>query len=548
MKTKKRIMIVDDIEFNRVALRRLFEDNYDILECGNGKGVLDLLEKGVIPDVILLDIIMPEMDGMEVLKYLQEHSEYSKIPVIMETGQEDADYEVKALELGAVDFIRKPYHPEAVKYRVHNVLERAAHNKDKLQYDRLTHIYSKTAFYDAVQQLIQRRCTEEPYVLVLADIERFKVVNDLFGTDTGDKILKEIARCLSEHVKGKGVCGRLQGDNFAFCMQKKLLDIQQLIQESDRVIRKYELRYQLVINYGIYQIDNADIPVHIMCDRARLALQTVKGNYLKRFAVYDSSLRKIILEEQQIVNEMNEALAKGQFSIYLQPVFNMKTGKAVTAEALVRWIHPERGVIPPDKFIPLFERNGFISKLDYFVWEEACKVLHYMKKHKKRVIPISVNLSRVDFYNQELCGDILKLIHKYELDTSMFKMEITETAYTENPEQLVRTLEVMRQNGLEIYMDDFGSGYSSLNMLKDVPVDVLKVDMKFLEGIETSDKAGSILLSIYKMAKALNMPVIAEGVETKGQLDVLGQIGGERVQGYYYSEPLPVDKYLQAVE
>ena len=303
------------------------------------------------------------------------------------------------------------------------------------------------------------------------------------------------------------------------------------------------ISHSILFYAGVYPVDNVFLPVDQMCDRAHMALNTVKGRYMTRYAYYDTNMRELILEEQMILREMEFALAEQQFQIYLQPVYSLKDKKTVSAEALVRWIHPLKGMISPARFIPIFERNGFIVKLDHFVWEEACKVLAKQKATLGYVIPVSVNVSRVNFYNADFFASVMALLKKYDLEPWMLKLEITETAYTENPRQLLTVMRSFQEKGFKILMDDFGSGYSSLNMLKNVPVDILKVDMGFVQDVENSDRAALIMKSIVQMAEWIHMGVVIEGVETKPQLDFLEEIGCNDIQGYYFSKPLPVEMF-----
>lgn len=383
------------------------------------------------------------------------------------------------------------------------------------------------------------------YALLCWDIERFKVINDLFGTDIGDRILKEIAANLDKTLNGIGTYGRLKADNFVCCYPKKYVKPSKLMERLENSFSALHLNYRISLYMGIYYITNREVPVDQMCDRANLAINTVKGNSIRNIAIYDDKLRNTMLEEQQIVTQMHHALEKRQFCIYMQPVYHLKTKQLVSAEALVRWKHPTRGMILPSAFIPLLERNGFITRLDAFVWEEACKYLSRNRKEGRADIPISVNVSRMNLFDSTLCNKFIKLIHKYDLEPSLLKLEITESAYMDNPRQLLEIMKKLQGFGFQILTDDFGSGYSSLNMLKDVPADILKLDMKFINSIGTSKRAENILINVIYLAKDLDMTVIAEGVETKEQLDFLENIGCENVQGFYFSKPLPELEFIK---
>ena len=249
------------------------------------------------------------------------------------------------------------------------------------------------------------------------------------------------------------------------------------------------------------------------------------------------------MEQQEIVDEMDIALETGQFKVYLQPQYNIKEKRVIGAEALVRWIHPEKGMISPGKFIPVFEHNGFVTKLDSYIWEQVCQVLHRWKKQYNVELPISVNVSRTDVFNTDWEEVFQNLVTKYNIPPSLLHLEITETAYMDNQQELISAGEKLRDMGFTIAMDDFGSGYSSLNMLKDVPVDILKLDMRFLYSDKNSTNTGNILKAMVNMADWMSLSVIAEGVEQQEQADFLGSIGCEIIQGYLYGKPMPVEEF-----
>lgn len=308
------------------------------------------------------------------------------------------------------------------------------------------------------------------------------------------------------------------------------------------------MNYKINMYMGIYEIADMELSPEQMCERANMALASVKGKALGKFAVYHDNMRTFLVREQFMVNEMNRALAEGQFTFYLQPIYDAVTEVPASAEALVRWIHPERGMISPGDFIPLFERNGFIMKLDYYIWEGVCKYLSEAVKQGEPVVPVSVNVSRVDMFQVDLCERIVNLVDRYGLEHRLMKFEITESAYMDDSSQLLDIIENLQKNGFKVLMDDFGSGYSSLNMLKDASVDILKIDMRFLESFGEESRGSNVLDGIISMAKVLNMQVVAEGVETLEQLNFLKNTGCDLIQGYYFSKPLPLDDYCQLLQ
>lgn len=410
---------------------------------------------------------------------------------------------------------------------------------EKSERDYLTGIYSRETFYARVSELVR---AEEPntYVVCTLDIDKFKIVNDLFSAAEGDRLLRFIATKLQEHFGPDILAGRLNADNFAILLRQDHVHghEQEITDDIQGMVKDYPLNIQIIIRCGFYYIHDPQIAPGLTCDRANLAMQEIKGSYSRRFAVYDEKMRSRILKEQEIINEMNKALDEGEFAVFYQPKFNMEKHKIIGSEALVRWIHPEKGMISPGDFIPIFEKNGFIATLDYYVWEHVCMDIAEWVKRGYSVCPVSVNVSRAELYNLYLVEQLENLVKRYDVPISLLQLEITETAYTENPEQLIDTITRLREKGFVILMDDFGSGYSSLNTLKDVPVDVLKIDLKFLYNMDRNYKANYILKSIVQMAKRLELVVIAEGVETSQQADFLKSIGCVRAQGYLFAKPM----------
>ncbi len=418
----------------------------------------------------------------------------------------------------------------------------------RANYDLLTGVFNKTAFCNATYTML-KIYPQKKFILTMWNIEQFKIINDLLGIKTGDRILQIIANRFANILSGQGTYARAEADHFVTCFPKDQFDVEEILNDIVNSIGQLKIQNQIRIVAGIYEVDDINIPVEQMCDRAALAMQTIKGKFLKNFAYYDDHLRLSLVVEREIVNEMIQAIENREFTIYLQPIYSLAKNEVIGAEALARWIHPQKGVISPSVFIPVFERNGFIAKLDYYIWEETCRYIRKRMDENKKLIPISVNVSRLSLYNPFLCEEIVELIDNYGINHNLLRFEITETAYNDNPKQLLSTISKMKKEKLKIMIDDFGSGYSSLNALKEIPVDIIKMDMKFLEGVKESNRADSILTSVIRMAKWIDNPVIAEGVETETQLHFLKSIGCDRIQGYYISPPLPVeqfDKYLES--
>ena len=413
-------------------------------------------------------------------------------------------------------------------------------------YDELTGIYNKQAFYAKTKEMLLDN-PDKNFDLLRINIERFKVLNDLFGESTGDKLLRYIGKFLKEINLPLCVSGRLYADNFVVCYEAGKGDSRRMINTLQMVADSFAINNRTILSFGLYRIDDKTLPVSVMCDRANMALWKAKGNFKNPYCEYDEKMRQQVLKEQKIINAMEMAIQNKEFTLYLQPKYDIEKGTIIGAEALVRWISQENGFISPGDFIPVFENNGFVYEVDKFIWEESCRYLRKWLDEGREVHPISVNVSRIDLYDPKLVKHLVDLREKYQLPSQYLELEITESAYTEDPEQIITITRQLREAGFVILMDDFGTGYSSLNMLKDIQIDVLKLDMGFLKSSDYSAKGGNILTAILKMAESLKMQTIAEGVETKEQVEFLKGIGCKYVQGFYYSKPLPVGEFEKLI-
>lgn len=544
MISQKKILIVEDNIINRMMLKEILASEYSVLEAENGQEALEVLKvHGEGISLILLDIIMPVMDGYTFLSHVKANSAYSAIPVIVTTQSENESDEVTALSNGAADFVAKPYKPQVILHRVASIihLRETAAMINLIQYDRLTGLYGKEFFYQRVKEILLQN-PEKEYDIICSDIVNFKLVNDIFGISAGDQLLCRVAEQYRNVVGADGICSRFNADQFACLVEHRRYTDETFIRVASEINALSSVK-NVVVKWGIYTIKDRELTVEQMCDRALLAAHSIKGQYSKYFAEYDDELRSHLLWEQSVTDGMEPALAEGQFEIYLQPKYRIIDNGLSGAEALVRWNHPEWGLQPPAQFIPLFERNGFITKLDQFVWDQACAVLRDWDDKGYPLISISVNVSRADIYNADIADILTKTIHKYGLPPSRLHLEITESAYTEDPKQIIDTATHLRELGFVIELDDFGSGYSSLNMLHKMPVDILKLDMKFIQSETAKPVSQGILRFIMELARWMNLSVVAEGVETEEQLERLRETGCDYVQGYYFAKPLPVKDF-----
>lgn len=425
--------------------------------------------------------------------------------------------------------------------------KRAEEIRMLLEHDPLTGILTEKAFLDKVSQRLQAVQPGE-YCLVYMDIYKFKLINEVFGYDKGNDLLRAMAAGLDELMRRcGGLCCRISGDNFALFMPHEGALIQEFHTKKYRKDRIVPV--ELYIHYGIYVIYNTELPADQLVDCAKIAQKTVKGNYSNYLAYYDMRTKDQLIKEQEIISRMSGALRNGEFLVYLQPQYDYKKNRICSAEALVRWKDPERGLIPPGEFIPVFEKNGFISKMDEYVWEQVCRLQRQWLDAGRRILPISVNVSRADLLQGGIAGKLQQLMEKYALAPGLLHVEITETAYMDDPQQIIQEISALQAAGFFVEMDDFGSGYSSLTMLKDVPFQAVKTDMKFLaaEG-EAAQRNYCILDSVIRLAHQLGMSVIAEGVETREQAERLQQLFCDQMQGYFFSKPLPAEDYMALLE
>lgn len=414
--------------------------------------------------------------------------------------------------------------------------------KYQAQHDELTGLYNKSGFVAATRRLLDQ-APDVPHILLRGDITQFKLYNDLLGVEAGDRLLQQIAEELKRIALPGVTYGRWTADHFVGCMPADRTPVNKLCEHMTAWVRSQYPDYQLQLCFGLYEIDEPAMDINLMCDRALLAMRTVKGLYPAQIGVYSTPLREQIMKEQWVVNTMQSALDAGQFVPYFQPQYHLHTGEITGAELLVRWNSPEKGLMTPSEFIPIFERSGAVAGVDAYLWEQACRWLRSWLDRGNPPLPVSINVSRVDMRVIDVCQVIPALVEKYGLSPALIRLEVTESAYVDSAAQLIRVIQRMQELGFIIEMDDFGSGYSSLNLLKDVPVHVLKLDMGFLSPGDEYDRGASILRSIMNMARWLRLQVIAEGVETQRQADFLRSIGCSYAQGYYFAKPLPVDEF-----
>lgn len=541
---KRQLLVADDEFINREILENVLGDEYDVLKAEDGEMAYEMIKQNRNTlSLILLDLMMPKMSGLELLARLNEDPELKGIPVIVLTS--DQDSEVTSLKKGAFDFIPKPYpQPDVIKARVSRSIELAEDRQiiSSTERDELTGLFTIEYFYRYGNQFDKFHPLAEMDALCF-DINHFHVLNERFGIAKGDEILKCIARRLGTVFQDPGsfVCRKAADTFLVYCPHRD--DYSGIVEKISAVIE--EPGVAVKVRLGVYSCCDKKLDIHARFDRAKIAADKIRNNYSVFISTFDEALIDAELYAEQLVEEFPKALADKQFQVYFQPKYDIRGDKPVlsSAEALVRWSHPTLGMISPGKFIPLFEEDGLISQLDEFVWRRAAEIIADWKKRLGISVPISVNLSRAEMYDPGLIGTMEKITGDNGITPKDLYLEITESAYVSDSDQIVDRVKALREHGFFIEMDDFGSGYSSLNMISELPVDALKLDMMFIRSAFDKHNDTRMISIVIDIADYLGVPVIAEGVETEEQYLALKKLGCTIIQGYYFSKPVPAAEF-----
>lgn len=395
-----------------------------------------------------------------------------------------------------------------------------------------------------VKQMLLK--SKNDFVMIMIDINNFKSINEMYGFDKGNDILLKINNVINKLIFGKGVCCHSYSDVYYFCFESETdKNTENILREINSEINTVIPNIKIVLSYGVYRISHKDkeLPVQEIIEKVGYAHKISKKDSTRNITFYDDTIKINMLNEKQIENDMDKALLNDEFKLYLQPKYNIYENKINGAEALVRWQHSEKGLMMPDKFIPIFEKNGFILKLDMYILEQVCKFLKNNKDKGRENIPISVNISKLNFRRPMIKEHIMGIINKYDVDPKYIELEITESLMAEDSQVIIDIIEDFKKENVRISMDDFGTGYSSLNMLQNLPVDVLKIDCGFFRNFEKTKKNSAIIKCIIMLAKELEISVVAEGVETKEEVDYLKEVGCSTIQGYYFSKPISLDEF-----
>ena len=488
---------------------------------------------GILAAIVDID------DALPLLRKIRKVPALEKFPVLVIIDQ-NSEIPEELLKLDVVDFIKRPYNGPRVLNRLKTAIRlyRADKKIDELERDELTGLYTRTAFLSKAD-FMRREHPERKYCLIGFDFDNFKASNTIYGQEKCDEFLSYTGHNLKK-VMQRGIAGRFGGDQYVlFFDYLDEVDVPRLERISKEILESAPIRGQ-VLKTGIYAPVEPDVHIGAACDRAYFAIRDIKGVYGNNVAFYESKKHQEILEKQKLTECMEQALEEGQFQVYYQPKHETISRKIAGAEALVRWNHPKYGIMPPGEFIPLFEKNGFITKLDMFVLEQVCKDIKRWKANDFPLVPISVNVSRRDFLEEGCIERQIEIIDNYEIPHELLHMEVTESLYCEKTDLIADIIKKTQEKGFMIEMDDFGAGYSSLGNLSNFSLDILKLDISFVRNIKKNE---IVIENIIKMAHRLNLLTVAEGAESEDEVKTLKSLGCDFIQGHFFSKPLPLPAF-----
>ena len=550
VQSKRTLLIADDDVISGDILSSFFEEEFNILRAYSGKETLKTLSQHLdIIDLVLLDIYMPDGDGFTILKARQEDKEIKKIPFIVITGE--ADIERDCFHLGVNDFVRKPFsNPEIIVARVKRMIELYEDRSiiKEVKTDKLTNLYSIEFFKKFCVQFDEAK-PDISKDMVSINITRFRLLNELYGKNYSDEVLKNIAKFLEKFVdKVKGFASHTSGGDFLmYCSHQE--NYQEFVDGLINHLEKLANASSVHLHIGVYPNVDPALDKDLAIGRAHNVANSIQGDSTI-YALYDSKVEEKIFFEEELINSFKNSLKNHEFKVFYQPKYNIqgKKNHLSSAEALIRWVHPKYGMISPGVFIPLFEENGFIQLLDAYVFEEVARQQAEWEKKFGVYLPVSVNVSRVDIHNPNLEKELLEAVDKAHVPHDKYYLEITESAYSQDKQEVINLVKSLKEKGFLIEIDDFGSGYSSLNVVSELPFDVLKIDMVFMKKIDEHPMNKDIVRMILALCKKMGATSIAEGVETEEHYKFLKESGCDVIQGYYFSKPLPENEFIKLME
>ena len=545
------IFVVESEKNKTSSYAELFSGKYDIIKTKIDDNCIDILKKHFSEiSLIFLDASDKTEESTDFIKMVKSDRMVHNIPVMVIADDSVSDEEETFLSVGAAGVIRYSSKPNAIFLQVSNIIElkENAENGSMSELDALTGLYTRQAFFRHAEKIISEN-PDFKFIITISELEGIKLLNEKDGKQAGDSKLKAVANFLRNSGDPCLLAGRFGGDQFVALFRQDD-DFEKGISMDDvsdvLVTSPSEGVEEVRMRFAIYENVEHDVPVSVICDRALLALQTIRGKYGKRMAKYEEKLLIEHERKERIEECMREALENNQFRVYYQPKHDANTGELTGAEALIRWEHPEYGFMSPGEFIPIFEDNGFITEVDSFVWKKTCENLHKWIEKGLNVVPVSINASKLDFMRPDFFEKLNKASTEMDVPSGLLHIEVTESLFSDQIEELVDILSKCQENGYKIELDDFGSGYSSLNTLSILPLDVVKMDMSLVKAI-TDFKSMRVFSACINLARSLGLKTVSEGVETKEQMWAIRELGGDVIQGYYYSKPLSeedFEKYL----
>ena len=544
---KRRVLVVDDEFINREMMRAFLQDDYEVVLAEDGGQALEILrsEHDTL-SLVMLDLMMPVLSGQDLLAAMAQDADLHKIPVIVLTAEQNS--EVACLDLGAADFIPKPYpNREVILARTRRIIELSEDRQiiQSTERDPLTGLYNREYFFRYAEQWDQYHRDADMDAIVI-DVNHFHIINERFGTAYGDDVLRRVGERVRAMVADTGgiVCRRESDTFLVYCPHGK--DYQAILESSSIGLGGDDSPDNRVrLRMGIYPNVDKTMEVERRFSRAKMAADSVRNSFTNAIGYYDKTLHELELYNEQLVEDFPRALSERQFQVYYQPKFDIRPDVPVLAgaEALIRWVHPTLGFVSPGAFVPLFEDNGLIQMLDSYVWQTAAEQVRSWKDELGFSVPVSVNVSRIDMYDPNIVSTFDQILRGRDLTTADLDIEVTESAYTQDSDQIIACVNRLRDLGFKVEMDDFGTGYSSLNMVSALPVDLLKLDMEFIRSAFAHGKDTRMIEIIIDIADYLGVPSIAEGVETQEQVEALRDVRCDYVQGYYFSRPVPAGDF-----
>lgn len=541
---KRKVLIVEDNEINREILKETLEDDYDVIEAVNGEEGLNILSQ-YYKDIslILLDVVMPVCDGFEFLSRQKSDSLLASVPVIVTTGNNSQEDELKCLGLGAVDFITKPYNARIVKSRIDSVikLRESSMTLAAIEKDELTGLYTRQAFYHHARTFTHFM-TEEKFNVVILDVADFKLINGTYGTKKGNEVLVYLSNAFRYYVKN-GLLTRYEGDQLLGLFHSKVkMDVERINRNINKIAEEAPIP-NIRIKVGIYEDIDTSLSIPIICDRALMAEKSISKDFKTNVAFYTDEMNQKQLAQRQMENDFKSAIANREFKVYYQPKYDVNTENIVGAEALVRWQKPDGTLISPGAFIPLFESDGLVVHLDEYVFENVCQFQKERMENKLPMVPISVNLSRASIHFNDVVEHYVDIVNQKQIPFECVPIELTESA-TLYSEKILEITDQLVKAGFKLHMDDFGSGHSSLTSLNELNFSTVKLDKSLIDYIDQV-RGKKIVQQAIDLGHGLDMKVVAEGVESKEQKDCLKEMHCDMIQGFYYSKPLKQEDFIE---